>query len=54
MHRQGRGELASFDPEIKQTIIKLRRERIVLAMHNHYLTNNCRESRIETESKGGK
>ena len=39
MHRQGRGELAPFDPEIKRTISRLRRERRVLAAHNRYLAN---------------
>ena len=39
MHRQGRGELVPFDPEIERTINKLRRERRVLAAHNRYLAN---------------
>ena len=39
MHKQGRGELAPFELEIKQTINRLQRERRVLAAHNHYLAN---------------
>ena len=39
MHRQGRGELASFDPEIERTISRFRRERRVLEAHNRYLAN---------------
>ena len=39
MHRQGRGELAPFDPEIERTISRFRRERRVLEAHNRYLAN---------------
>ena len=36
-HKQGKGELAPFDPEIEQTISRLRKERRVLEAHNRYL-----------------
>ena len=39
MHRQGRGELVPFDPEIERTINRIRRGRRVLAAHNRYLAN---------------
>ena len=36
MHRQGRGELAPFDPKIERTISRLQREIRVLVVHNRY------------------
>ena len=39
MHRQGREELAPFDPKIERTISRIQREKRVLAAHNHYLMN---------------
>ena len=39
IHRQSKEELAPFDPEVKRTIKKLRRERRVLVVHNFYLAN---------------
>ena len=59
MPRQGRGELAPFDPEIKRTINRLRRERRVLAACNHYLADMAKNLqhnpnlREENELLGG-
>ena len=59
MQRQGIGELAPFDPEIEQTISRLRRERRLLDTHNHYLVNmeeNLQQNpnvRDENELAGG-
>ena len=39
IHRQCKGELAPFNPEIERTISRLRRERRVLVVHNYYLAN---------------
>ena len=39
MHRQGKGELTPFDPEIVRTTSRLWRERRVLDTHNRYLAN---------------